>query len=507
MSEESPFNEIIRNTKSHIHSLITGPPGSGKSKLLLDVYNYMVNENVPVAKLAPTHSAAKRIAGRTIHSFFKINPNDEIIKFTSFAGIVIIDEISMVPRNLFDSIFSQLRHKTVFILFGDFCQLPPVSNNSVFSIDDLQNTFKQNMKYERDDILSCIDIYSRIKNFIFTSQFFSELSIIKLTHIYRTKNADLLDLYITARNGKLLYENSTIIVKLEEKTLQYQIKDISLLINDIKSMLLHNYHLVVDHLSDGVKDGNHEVDHLSDSVKEGNHGVDHLSDSVKDGKCIVDHLSDSVKEDNHLSDNVKDGNIILPKIDRFNDITILSSTYSCIDMLYKAFNLNYIKISKTEVVGDEKATYYDHLYCYISQKVKLLEKSGDIQKYSIGIIIGYNEESDSLLVAFPVEDYDKLTSKYTIRKINRITIKKNFINYPIQPLDIMTIHKAQGQEFSTVVVIVDNLFELGHFYTAITRAKESLLLAYHSQNNIKERGFNRTIYNTNEINIDISKIL
>lgn len=479
MCEESPFNEIIRNTKSHIHSLITGPPGSGKSKLLLDVYNYMINENVPVAKLAPTNSAAKRIAGRTIHSFFKINPNDEIIKFTSFTGIVIIDEISMVPRNLFDSIFSQLQHKTVFILFGDFCQLPPVSNNSIFSIDDLQNTFKQNMKYERDDILSCIDIYSRIKNFIFTSQFFSELSIIKLTHIYRTKNADLLDLYITARNGKLLYENSTIIVKLEEKTLQYQIKDISLLINDIESMLLHNYHLVVDH----------------------------LSDSMKDSKCIVDHLSDNVKEGNHLSDNVKVDNIILPKIDRFNDITILSSTYSCIDMLYKAFNLNYIKISKTEVIDNEKATYYDHLYCYISQKVKLLEKSGDIQKYSIGIIIGYNEESDSLLVAFPVEDYDKLTSKYTIRKINRITIKKNFINYPIQPLDIMTIHKAQGQEFSTVVVIVDNLFDLGHFYTAITRAKESLLLAYHSQNNIEERGFNRTIYNTNAINIDISRIL
>ena len=479
-----PLTDIIENIKGHKHTLVTGPPGTGKSKLLLDLYDRLLAERVPVVKLAPTHSASKRINGKTIHSFFQINPYDERMKFTGFSGIIIIDEISMVPRSLFDVLFAHLNTRSVFVLFGDFCQLPPVSNNSTFSIEDLANTFRDNMKYERDDILSCIDIYSRIKNFIFTSSFFQQLHIIRLTHVYRTKNADLLDLYIAARNGDLVFDDMSIkIAKSEDLLSQHHISCVFDILSDIKVDIDYNSTLLSKYRS-----------------------------------------------------SESDGIVMLPCLEEFRDTVILASTYSCIDALYKALNLEYVHISKTETIDNEtkdasrdaskdaSTVYYNKLYFYPSQRVKIVEKTSGIAKYTIGVILGYDEEADAMVVACPTEDHATVQTKdeirlteggpdeirltaYKIYKVKKITIKQKIVNYPFQPLDMMSIHKAQGQEFSTVIVVVDNLFELGHFYTAITRAKEKLILAYLSKKNIKTKGFNRTIYNTQEVNINVSEVI
>lgn len=118
---------------------VSGIAGTGKSHLLNHFKNialrtYSDNE---IITLAYTNSAVSgKISGKTIHKYFGLTPcNDKIEiynkKFKD-VKVVFIDEVSMIPSNLYVllQIFKEIGAK-VFI-FGDLSQISPVNDSYDF---------------------------------------------------------------------------------------------------------------------------------------------------------------------------------------------------------------------------------------------------------------------------------------------------------------------------------------------------------------------------------------
>ena len=114
---------------------LTGGAGVGKSYLTKEVIKKYPRHLVTVA---PTGIAAVNIGGQTIHSFFEFSRNLSKLNSLSYpkkkliqkTDLIIIDEISMVSKKLFDKINERLfevDYKGKLLIVGDFYQLPPVN--------------------------------------------------------------------------------------------------------------------------------------------------------------------------------------------------------------------------------------------------------------------------------------------------------------------------------------------------------------------------------------------
>lgn len=132
---------------SRSNLFVTGAAGTGKSYTLRCLAESLQLAGQSVVICAPTGTAAVNCGGVTIHRAFNlhggacINPvTMQIAAHTSAAikraEVVIIDEISMCRLDLFDCVAASLAkaeeqtniHKQI-IVFGDFLQLPPVTDD------------------------------------------------------------------------------------------------------------------------------------------------------------------------------------------------------------------------------------------------------------------------------------------------------------------------------------------------------------------------------------------
>lgn len=132
--------DVLENGKQNI--FLTGRAGTGKSTLLR-YFRATTKKNV--VTLAPTGVAAVNVQGQTIHSFFKFPPGiteDRVRRVGQRRNVyakidtLVIDEISMVRADLFDSIDKFLRLNgpdarqpfggVRVVVIGDLYQLPPI---------------------------------------------------------------------------------------------------------------------------------------------------------------------------------------------------------------------------------------------------------------------------------------------------------------------------------------------------------------------------------------------
>lgn len=144
--------DALNLLKSGQNVFLTGSAGSGKTYVLNQYIQYLKERGVPVAITASTGIAATHIGGQTIHSFSGIGIKDKISERDldsmsqkqylydklSKIRVLIIDEISMLGRDTFESIDKVLRFfkdsslsfgGVQLVLTGDFFQLPPVSKS------------------------------------------------------------------------------------------------------------------------------------------------------------------------------------------------------------------------------------------------------------------------------------------------------------------------------------------------------------------------------------------
>ncbi len=125
--------------------VITGGPGTGKTTIINGIIMVAGKTGQKVLCAAPTGRAAKRMTettgleSRTIHRLLEYNPRD-ISSGTGFkrnesnpldAGIVIIDEASMIDAPLMYHLLKAIPARATLILVGDIDQLPSVGPGNV----------------------------------------------------------------------------------------------------------------------------------------------------------------------------------------------------------------------------------------------------------------------------------------------------------------------------------------------------------------------------------------
>ena len=193
-----PLFTLLEDTTSNI--LVTGAAGTGKSTVLR---NFIALTKKNCVVLAPTGIAATNVDGQTIHSFFQLPPgiirSGDISKHR-FAPLykridaLVIDEISMVRRDLFDAMDQILRRQrdedkpfggVKLVLFGDMHQLPPVVCDK-----------ERSVLYQK---------YETNSNYFFDSNVYEELDLIvvRLNHAYRQSDSRFLEILTRMQKNAL----------------------------------------------------------------------------------------------------------------------------------------------------------------------------------------------------------------------------------------------------------------------------------------------------------------
>lgn len=128
--------------------ILSGGPGTGKTTTINMIIRYFEAEGMDILLAAPTGRAAKRMTeatgfeARTIHRMLELNSalSDETARRVSFerneenpleADVIIIDEMSMVDIQLFQSLLKAVAPGTRLVLVGDVNQLPSVGPGQV----------------------------------------------------------------------------------------------------------------------------------------------------------------------------------------------------------------------------------------------------------------------------------------------------------------------------------------------------------------------------------------
>ena len=110
--KKKAFDYLVNNKNKQNLLFITGGGGVGKSFLINHIYEYFSAIGVVCQKLATSGQAAKLINGITVHSFFSMNYEMNIIlqyKSAKWLTIknteyIIIDELSLLNGELLNKI-------------------------------------------------------------------------------------------------------------------------------------------------------------------------------------------------------------------------------------------------------------------------------------------------------------------------------------------------------------------------------------------------------------------
>lgn len=174
---------------------ITGPGGTGKTKLIQHLYKFCLirNKNVQVCALTGCASVLLDCNARTLHSWSNIGINhsnfdtviNNILKYKKKVDqwknidVLIVDEVSMLSKDVFDllhKIAQTIRNNKLpfggiqVIFTGDFFQLPPICDKKEFcfesdhwySVFSPENHIELKTIFRQNDALY-IDILSQIR--------------------------------------------------------------------------------------------------------------------------------------------------------------------------------------------------------------------------------------------------------------------------------------------------------------------------------------------------------
>ena len=143
---EDAQREAVVCAITHMVSVITGGPGTGKTTITNLVISYFSEKGLKITLAAPTGRAAKRMSeatghnARTIHRLLGAGAVVEGRSLQEFehdsdnpieTDVLILDEMSMVDIYVFRSLLRAIVPGTRLILIGDSDQLPSVGPGAV----------------------------------------------------------------------------------------------------------------------------------------------------------------------------------------------------------------------------------------------------------------------------------------------------------------------------------------------------------------------------------------
>lgn len=152
MTLKTKQKQALDLLKKGYNVFLSGEAGTGKSFVIEKFISYLNEENKKYVVCAPTGLAALNVEGATIHRTFKLSTdladNQVELKNVEEAHVIIIDEISMCRRDVFQKVAralfefenpleefelkreSRVCRKKQIVVVGDFFQLPPVIGNN-----------------------------------------------------------------------------------------------------------------------------------------------------------------------------------------------------------------------------------------------------------------------------------------------------------------------------------------------------------------------------------------
>lgn len=134
--------EAIINSLTNKLSIISGPPGSGKTTIIDVICNYYAKEHILLA--APSAKAADRmykstgLHSSTVHRLLKYMPQENTFTYNTTnplpASVVIVDEVSMLGLVLTSHLLEAVPENVKALIFvGDVDQLPSVDAGNILS--------------------------------------------------------------------------------------------------------------------------------------------------------------------------------------------------------------------------------------------------------------------------------------------------------------------------------------------------------------------------------------
>lgn len=132
--EDNDFNPLVGKVINGNSSyFVTGPAGCGKTHLLNQLKDKLVEINKSYICLTPTNLSALLLNGKTIHKFVtKIKKMESIYNLKY--DYIFVDEISMVKECFYKFLLTikMIKKNINFIISGDFNQLKPINDRANF---------------------------------------------------------------------------------------------------------------------------------------------------------------------------------------------------------------------------------------------------------------------------------------------------------------------------------------------------------------------------------------
>ena len=224
LSEEQV--QAIQNSLEAGVSIITGGPGTGKTRIIEGLAQVLVNGFQKTIRIcAPTGRAAKRIAENqalkkfqpsTIHMLkAMIDSSAKDIEFDT----LIVDESSMIDINLFNDLVKMLPLGSQLILIGDVDQLPPVGAGQPFLdlirskkivVSRLSKQFRQGSDSVIPKVARAINKGELIEfSSDFSSSGFSFVEVDKVQVV--EKIIEVVDFFTGNKNGSIDFDKTQIL--------------------------------------------------------------------------------------------------------------------------------------------------------------------------------------------------------------------------------------------------------------------------------------------------------
>jgi len=180
---------------------------------------------------------------------------------------------------------------------------------------------------------------------------------------------------------------------------------------------------------------------------------------------------------------------VLKKINNENYV-VLASRYKILQLIYDRLYEN--NKDKYTVVIDQKVSFrlsYKRLYLYKDMELMITTNSVDKKtnklNYYNGQIVIFTGEIEHNCLKCLMKDTDD-TSYVYIEQLENSEHANSQLYYPVSPTNLISIHKSQGYSIDSVIVCIDEMFDMSLVYTAITRCKNNLLFYTKESNYIDQ---------------------